>query len=226
VKIVSWNCNGAYRKKAQLLEPLGLDILVLQECGKQEIEDIYQNQQFYWKGEKRGLAVICNKNQKLEPLNWDSEDLKHFLPVRVNDSINLIAVWTKQDQGDKFSYIGQLWKYLNKHKQEIANQPTILCGDFNSNSCWDKPKREWNHSEVVKILDEIGIKSLYHEITGENQGKESEATLYMYRDKLKPYHIDYIFVPKEMITRDAKIEIGKPEEWLLHSDHMPIFASF
>jgi exonuclease III len=32
MKITTWNCNGAFRKKYHLLEDFGADILVIQEC--------------------------------------------------------------------------------------------------------------------------------------------------------------------------------------------------
>ena len=32
MKIISWNCNGAFRKKNHLVEQLDPDIMVIQEC--------------------------------------------------------------------------------------------------------------------------------------------------------------------------------------------------
>ena len=51
------------------------------------------------------------------------------------------------------------------------------------------------------------------------QGHESEPTFYMYRSKKKPYHIDYCFYNKENIKN---LDIGKFEDWINLSDHMPI----
>ncbi|MDG1286704.1 MAG: endonuclease/exonuclease/phosphatase family protein [Rickettsiales bacterium] len=117
-------------------------------------------------------------------------------------------------------YIAQLWKYLQLHKSRLCSSPMILCGDLNSSALWDK-KRVWNHSKVVSELDEIGFKSLYHELTNEEQGKESRPTLFMHRQIERPYHIDYFFIP-ELALENSQLTIGDPTTWLELSDHMPL----
>jgi endonuclease/exonuclease/phosphatase family metal-dependent hydrolase len=54
-----------------------------------------------------------------------------------------------------------------------------------------------------------------------NQGEELQPTFYLYRNLSKPYHIDYAFLPKMLLT-GASISIGNNEEWLEISDHMPL----
>ena len=102
----------------------------------------------------------------------------------------------------------------------------INSGDLNSNVQWDEWDRWWNHSDVVRELEEINIHSLYHHIMGEGQGKESMPTLFMHRKVEKLYHIDYVFISKKLIGKNKNnIEVGDPELWLKYSDHMPIVFS-
>jgi hypothetical protein len=92
---------------------------------------------------------------------------------------------------------------------------------LNSNKIWDAHRKVGNHSAVMKLLDERGLVSAYHEHFNELQGEESRRTLYMFRHEDKPYHIDYVFIPREWASRPGTIEVGKCETWLKLSDHCP-----
>ena len=87
--------------------------------------------------------------------------------------------------------------------------------------CWDEWDRWWNHSDVVNDLKAIGLESCYHQVAGEDQGKETRPTFFMYRKVEKPYHIDYAFLSQALLP-NAKLEIGDIDTWLEHSDHMPV----
>ena len=68
MKIITWNCNGAFRKKIHLIENLGADILVIQEC-----EDPAQfigsysiwAKNYLWTGnnKNRGLGVFIQNDK-------------------------------------------------------------------------------------------------------------------------------------------------------------------
>jgi exonuclease III len=98
----------------------------------------------------------------------------------------------------------------------------MLIGDFNSNSIWDKKHREGNHSTVVAKLEAKKIFSAYHKFFRQTQGKEEHPTLFMYRHKEKPYHIDYCFASTDLIEKLQNVEIGTYQEWTEHSDHKPL----
>jgi endonuclease/exonuclease/phosphatase family metal-dependent hydrolase len=227
MRIVTWNCNGALRKKLSALLSLDADIFIVQECedpSKCKSKE-YRNwaSNYLWLGANKnmGLGVFARPGIKLEASDLESEGLQSFIPCTIDHKLLLLAVWTRQANSPTFGYIGQLWKYLQRHKKALSGQDTLVIGDFNSNSCWDLWDRWWNHSDVVAELCALDVHSLYHKVTGEAQGHESQATFYMYRKREKPYHIDYAFLSGRLLGTSSLI-IGKPEKWLEHSDHMPL----
>lgn len=229
MRIVSWNCNGALRKKLVALCSYEADVYVIQECEnpKESKDSEYQAwaSNYLWIGgnKNKGLGVFAKPEIALAPLDLDAGALESFIPCTLNGHVVLLAVWTRQANSPTFGYIGQLWKYLQIHKAALAVQNAVVIGDFNSNVCWDAWDRWWNHSDVVRELEELGIHSLYHAVKNEAQGSESNPTFYMHRKREKPYHIDYAFLSKCYLPA-ALLEIGCPDIWLEHSDHMPLFV--
>jgi len=68
--------------------------------------------------------------------------------------------------------------------------------------------------------------SAYHYRRCEEQGKETEPTLYWHGKSsgAKTYHIDYAFIPESWTNRLRSVEVGSREEWVTSglSDHAPV----
>lgn len=226
MKLITWNCNGALRKKFHVLAKLEADIIVVQECEDPEKTNdknyLKWAADFIWKGDNKnkGVGIFCKNAHQLLENNWDSNGAKHFISVNINNEFNVVAVWNHHAVTPAYRYIGQLWKYLEINKSQLKK--AILLGDFNSNKIWDQKNRKWNHTDVVRELEEIGIRSLYHEYFNENQGEEKSPTFYLQRNKLKKYHLDYAFASKELIKNIIEFKVGKSKKWLEWSDHMPL----
>jgi hypothetical protein len=107
-----------------------------------------------------------------------------------------------------------------KHRDWFTDTPVVAAGDFNSNVQWDANRPGRNHTEVVHLLEAHGAISAYHAHHGEKQGAETQPTSYLYRHQDKPFHIDYIFVPKGW--KLGSVEIGLFQEWGQLSDHVPV----
>jgi exonuclease III len=231
MKIVSWNCNGAFRKKYHFLDSLEADILVIQECEDPTKSDVEyrswaQNHLWYGKTKNKGIGIFAKTGIQLEKIEWPDDGLELFLPCRIDNNFNVLAVWTKHANSPNFAYIGQFWKYLQKHKVALSSGRTIICGDFNSNVRWDEWDRWWNHSDVVRELGELSILSLYHHVHAEIQGGETRPTFFLHRDRAKSYHIDYAFVSDDLVGESpVAFEVGEMETWLPISDHLPTVFS-
>ncbi len=232
--IVTWNCNGAFRKKFEYLNSLNTDIFVIQECENpaeaKDINYIKWANNYLWIGDSKnkGLGIFAREGISLKLLDWSDNytghKVKHFLPCLVNGEFELLAVWTHQNKSPTFGYIGQLWKYLQINKKYFEN--TIITGDFNSNVFWDKSNRHWNHSDVVRELEEINIHSLYHKFTNELQGSELYPTFYLHKNLDKPYHIDYCFASSIFVNKLKSIIVEPFENWKNLSDHCPVIIEF
>lgn len=227
MRLVTWNCNGAFRRKFEQLDALNADILVIQEC-----EDPAQSTAAYraWAGthawvgygKNKGIGIFPRRGQSIERLAWADNGFELFLPVSVGGNVDVLGVWTQRSTSSKFGYIGQFWHYLQAHKAQLRPN-TIIAGDFNSNTIWDKPRRVWNHSDCVRELDDLGFRSLYHYVLSEEQGQEIHPTFYLHRHVAKPYHIDFIFAHLDRLGENAvDARVGNVDDWLALSDHMPI----
>jgi exonuclease III len=226
MKIVTWNCNGAFRKKCHLFDNTNFGIIVIQEC-----EDPRQSTKAYlkwsgdylWKGENKnkGLGIFSRGDVRISQIDWPDGETREFISCRVNDSFNLVAVWAKGAAGSPVGYAGQVYKYIEVNWERLKNDRVVVCGDFNSNSIWDDRHEVYNHSNIVAKLDSFGLSSMYHSFNGADHGSEQKPTLYMYRNIDKPYHIDYAFCSADIISQFPP-EIGGPAYWLNFSDHMPL----
>lgn len=225
----------AFRKKAEFILTYKPDILIVPECehpDKLKFKNaIPIPTDVFWFGSNlnKGLGVFSYSDYKFKLLNNHNPELKTVLPLSVSNgkhSFTLFAVWANNPKDPDGSYITQVWKAIHYYENLLQDKQTILVGDFNSNTIWDKPRREGNHSTVVKTLIEKNIHSIYHKYFKQAQGKETHPTLFMYRKKDKSYHIDYCFASADFAEKISKVEVGIYENWIAHSDHAPLIVTF
>lgn len=231
MRIITWNCNMAFRKKYERIMELAPDLLVLQECEHKEKLEIALDQTNYneiiWYGENphKGVAAITYNNLTIELLDIHDPEYQYVLPLRLTrrgTAYNLFVIWAMPHKTERRkNYVGQIYGAIH-HYSELLDEPSILVGDFNSNAIWDKKRRDNNHSNVVAFLDKKSIKSLYHLRNSSRHGEEPDPTLYLLKNIDKPYHIDYCFASKGLIKRSTKISVGHHNDWLKLSDHMPV----
>lgn len=226
MKIVSWNCKMAYRKKAEFILKYRPDLVVIPECEYMG-EDTPKK---LWLGDnrKKGIGILSYSDFELEICKEYDPSFRYVIPIKVKGpwKFNLFAIWAMNDSDDmRKRYIGQVYSAIMNYKA-LLDDPTVIIGDFNWNAIWDaKPGYPLygTLTDAIKILESKKIRSVYHEFYNENFGKEKKPTLFMYHKESKPYHVDYCFASSYF--KVSNVEIGSFNDWIGKSDHMPIIIT-
>ncbi|CAN5368273.1 endonuclease/exonuclease/phosphatase family protein [soil metagenome] len=225
----------AFRKKASSILALKPDILIIPECEcPQKLnfeEGLIKPTNILWFGnnQHKGLGIFSYGNYRLKPIKDHNESIKMVVPIAVSGgdyNFSLFAIWANNPADPDGQYVEQIWKALSQYKSKIKSTRTMLIGDFNSNTIWDRKSRIGNHSTVVEVLESKKILSTYHLLHKQIQGKEKHPTFYLYRHENKPYHLDYCFVSTDMAEKLESVKIGNHKTWSKYSDHVPLIVNF
>ena len=232
MKIISWNCNGAFRRKFDALLPFDADIWVIQECESPEFLEKHgifiPAHNFLWHGTRdfKGLGIFTFHDIKAEISPFFNPDYRYILPAYISSSSHerflLNGVWASVvPENHDWDYIGQMCEFMERYHANFDDN-SILIGDLNSNMLWNNAfKKEHNYERFLEIMSALKQESLYHKLYNCTQGEEKIPTSYYRRNQERLYHIDYIFGGKNVFTHLKKFKIhGK--EWLTYSDHLPL----
>lgn len=245
MKIVSWNCCGGFYtyKKYKKIQELDADIYVIQEVNKpkhvdEEYKEFMKNSCFLpyretGTGRDKGIAVIAKEHINLKNNHWDYE-YNDFLSVRINDSLDLVAVWTHdirkingewEENGKGISeYIKRAAEYVELYEHELKTSDNlVMCGDFNIDISNNNHKDKGKFAHTLK---DYGYESIYHKLNNKKLNEKCEPTLYMRRKSGvdKEFYVDYLFTKPELVT---SFEIGSKDKYIGpaetdNSDHVPL----
>ena len=231
MKIVTWNCKMKFREDSKRILPLQPDILIVPECENFNLSDQSDS---HWIGDNqsKGLGVFTFNGFKIELHKDYTNNYKYMLPLvisRESESYHVMGVWTKK-VGDKKkgheNYIRQFQLSLHHYDAFLSHDNVIVCGDFNSNLIWKRTGIDNDHQEVLDHLSNKNIYSSYHHFYQEEQGKESLPTYYHYHQQERPFHIDFCFLSQPLMKTLHSVEVGKFEDWMDLSDHVPMILQF
>lgn len=229
MRVLTWNCQGAFRRKHRLIRRYAADILVIPECespgfmaGKGATLP-WPN--FGWVGENpaKGLGIFARRGISLTLADWHDPRHRFFAPFIVATATHafpLFAVWTQAEKTISQGYATHSINALATYRDRLGPE-AILAGDFNSSPVFKQSGKR--HVEMNATLENHGLISAYHALRDEAHGAESRATFFLHRDRAKPYHLDYVYAGT---GRAKKVTLGQPGSWLQHSDHLPLVADF
>ncbi len=231
VKLMTWNCQGAFRKKYPLVAEIAPDLAVIQEC--EQLERIPWKQgrppsAALWFGENpnKGLGIFSWTDLAFQPLEEYDRTIRYCIPIRISApyQFQLIAVWAMDHKDDRHSYSGQVYQALGTYRGFIQTADTVFLGDYNSSKRTTPKSRMGNHATITLDLNDLWLVSAYHQFTHERQGQEKRWTYFRGRKPDRPSHIDYAFIPSRWLRRLANVQVGDPQVWLQHSDHCPVIV--
>ena len=229
----------ALHRKYEALMALDPDIAIISECAEPRRllargapESIVCDPVWVGENSNKGLAVFGFNGYSARLSEPYYPTLRYIAPVHVDgpSSFDLLAVWAQNASAGltRKNQLGPMRRALTKYRHLFANGPALIAGDLNNNVFWDRPGWRMNHARAVSSMESLGLVSAYHAVKAEAQGAESEPTLY-WRDRKKDgptYHIDYVFMPDDWVSRIRRFEIGCFEDWCGSglSDHVPIIV--
>lgn len=228
MRIITWNANGAYRKKFERLEALQPDIVIVQEAEPDFFEK--RGLPYVWTGKdpkKKGIGVYAmNQHSTLE--RADIVESKHMMPIIYREhgmELHILAVWSQKDGGS--DYIEGMNKDMPKYQGFLYHPNSFVIGDWNSSVALDEKYggEEVGHNVLVRLLESWNLGSAYHYSQGmDAHGKEKHPTFFHRKEMDNPFHIDYFFAPKKLLPQIKEVSVGHPDEWIKLSDHMPLIV--
>lgn len=204
-----------FSKKRHVIEALKPDVVILPEVSQRHItESIAPFKAWVGSNPHKGLGVIGFTNRSYV-LHEAGRLLPWHIPFTV-DRLNIIGIWAHVRDKD-LKYVRVTHEIVGRHTDFLTSAPSLIMGDFNSNTVWtEHPGR--NHSMLVEKLHGLGLQSVYHQTESVAHGDETTET-YFHTKKLHfGYHIDYAFLG----GATGSLAIGRHEDWLMYSDHMPL----
>ena len=221
MRVVTWNCQGGFRNKANAILALKPDILCVQEMECPDWIDFSKHyakpNSIIWYGERKvkGLGVLSYNSASVSKIESHNELFRHVLPVEcVIDSVkmNIFNVWTKQkgkSESRDITYIDYVIEALPFYS-DLNYDKSMFIGDFNADTVVTTGQR---FEKAISLFESYGMKSLYHEYSKSDFNEEKQPTYYYRRDIRKPFHIDYAFSSKYFVDRTKRVEIGTFEDW-------------
>lgn len=231
MRIISWNCAGAYRNKIHKIEDLKPDIAVIQECENlnelRAANDVNVPVKSFWFSERdhnKGVGIFFYGDFDILSIEYYSL-VEFIVPLRIKNGLDfyLFAIWAMIGRGEGSAYTGQVEKAVNKYyKTILKTNEAILIGDFNSphiEKSVDKPRIEYS---LVDLFRDLGIFSVYHEYFKKDYGEHNHYTFYQHRNEEQKHMLDYCFASESIIKKVTAVEIGKYKDWMEFSDHCPL----
>src|SRR6185312_11762683 len=216
MRLITWNCKGAFARKHASIVSLKPDVLVLPEAarmtGLEHVLGASPVNSVEWAGDNplKGLAVISYGEYSLRVHEAYDPRLRWILPLDVDGPIpfTLIAVWAMPDEDTGRLYARCLFDACDTYRTLLESPRVVLAGDFNNNMSFDTPRHPLKFATLLSTLDSFGLRSLYHLDRGCIHGAEPDPTFFLYHRADKQHHIDFVFAKPALSDLGFSVSVG------------------
>ena len=203
MKIISYNISDSQQWKIDRLFGMGADVFVVPEitCPEQAIipdgyEMAWNGIKWQWQGKDywKGLGIIWKKGEGVVP-DWYNPELYYAIPLLLKDVL-VLAFWPTKRKGltDNKLYPQIAQEIIAEYAPHFKDKKILIIGDFNCYvNQFDSSKEYGDILRINEILEGYGLRSAYHQLTGEAFGKESIPTYYHRFKEDAPFFLDYAY---------------------------------
>ena len=223
--IATWNCADGFIRKIPFLDELDADIITVQElrlAGFEQAAPLFNRAVFQPSSTARGIAVFCRRDWPLQRIEYRRRKSDQcYLPVTVETpagKVDILASWVKPVE----DYVRPSQRAFRAFFKASTSPHKLVLGDLNQNRIFDENRRLGLFKKTEAIMARNGMRSLYHETTGEDFGAETRPTHFLTYNFKRPYHLDYIYASHALKTRAFSLFPENPWATERRSDHLPM----
>jgi endonuclease/exonuclease/phosphatase family metal-dependent hydrolase len=224
MRLATWNCQTGLGPAWKVIEDLEADVITLQECGPDTLQQVEERDG--WTGawqhgryENRGVAVLAHAPYELDSTEWSDPGMLSALVKGPNpERLRFVGFWamTPVQADDKDPQ--QATDLLRKLPDD--GMPTVVAGDFNAS--W----KNAHHLRNVEALSERSLVNAYNTFHGIGDDVEpTDPTSYFQWSESRPYHMDFVFVPRLWEIKDVHVGSYADYPGLRLSDHVPVVVT-
>ncbi len=136
MRIIEWNCQGAFRNKNKEIFELNPDILIIPECEQEEKLKFGKltpkPNDFIWYGAagKKGIGIFSYSNYRFKILKEFNPEFRYIIPIIASNKENsflLFAIWAMNNKENHYRDISDKFglKILKAKYQFLTHIQTL-----------------------------------------------------------------------------------------------------
>jgi len=226
LRLIAWNCHhGSLSKCLADLAGYSPDVVFLQECAPAETLPLAGQFVARRINARKGIALgTPHAGYRLAKTRSRARAGQAFVCASVDGPVSFTAlgIW-----GQTPHYVNDVMRTLDAYETVLRSGPSVVMGDLNSGTDLNKPGDPSNrHARVLARLTGLGLVSAYHAFHRVAHGREAHPTYRHLRNPLRPWHIDFCFVPAGWEGNLKHVDVIDGDDWAGRSDHLPLKIDF